>query len=296
MPPSPPRSRSRARPGCPARTRGPPPPARSPSTDPSRAPFRTLDRRLPLGYGATSPQILTRRLISARSPTNTEDRRAALERNRHRAARHGRHAARPALRQLFLAGSRARALCAAPRAVAGGGPREPRTALRRQAGHARLVLHRFLESRAVARRRGAEARSARARALPAGCRALPARRCTRATSIRCWSRTRIATCSKSRPSKRGWRATSGASSARTTSARRKNTREFWTQLQAQLAFDPARCLFVDDSIAVLNAARAHGIGQIFAISRPDSTQHARTIEGFATVERIEELLDVTFAG
>ena len=71
----------------------------------------------------------------------------------------------------------------------------------------------------------------------------------------------------------------------------KEHAEFWTQLQAHLALDPARCLFVDDSIAVLNAARAHGIGQIFAISRPDSTQHARAIEGFATVERIEELLD-----
>ena len=67
----------------------------------------------------------------------------------------------------------------------------------------------------------------------------------------------------------------------------KEHAEFWRQL----AFDPARCLLVDDSIAVLNAARTHGIGQIFAISRPDSTQHARAIEGFATVARIEELLD-----
>lgn len=66
--------------------------------------------------------------------------------------------------------------------------------------------------------------------------------------------------------------------------------EFWSQLQAQLAFDPARCLFVDDSIPVLNAARAHGIGHIFAITRPDSTQHARRIEGFAAVERVECLL------
>ena len=66
--------------------------------------------------------------------------------------------------------------------------------------------------------------------------------------------------------------------------------QFWSLLQAQLGFDPARCLFVDDSAPVLNAARAHGIGHIFAISRPDSTQHARQVEGFATVERIEELL------
>jgi HAD superfamily hydrolase (TIGR01509 family) len=71
----------------------------------------------------------------------------------------------------------------------------------------------------------------------------------------------------------------------------KEHAEFWTKLQAQLAYDPARCLFVDDSVTVLNAARAHGIGQIFAISRPDSTQHARIVDGFATVERIEQLLD-----
>ncbi len=66
--------------------------------------------------------------------------------------------------------------------------------------------------------------------------------------------------------------------------------QFWSQLQALLGFDPQRCLFVDDSIAVLNAARAHGIGHIFAITRPDSTQHAREIEGFPAVERVEELL------
>ena len=71
----------------------------------------------------------------------------------------------------------------------------------------------------------------------------------------------------------------------------KEHSHFWRQLQGHLAFDPARCLFVDDSVAVLNAARAHGIGHIFAITRPDSTQHARLIEGFAAVERVEELLE-----
>ena len=70
----------------------------------------------------------------------------------------------------------------------------------------------------------------------------------------------------------------------------KEQPQFWTLLQSELAFDPARCMFVDDSIAVLNAARTHGIGQIFAISRPDSTGAARAIAEFATVERIEELL------
>ena len=66
--------------------------------------------------------------------------------------------------------------------------------------------------------------------------------------------------------------------------------QFWSQLQAQLGFDARRCLFVDDSLPVLKAARAHGIGQIFAITRPDSTQHARQIADFPSVERVEELL------
>jgi putative hydrolase of the HAD superfamily len=70
----------------------------------------------------------------------------------------------------------------------------------------------------------------------------------------------------------------------------KEQPQFWSQLQTRLGFDPARCLFVDDSLPVLNAARAHGIGQIVAITRPDSTQHARNVAGFAAVERVELLL------
>jgi len=65
---------------------------------------------------------------------------------------------------------------------------------------------------------------------------------------------------------------------------------FWSQLQAHLGFDPQRCLFVDDSLPVLNAARAHGIGHIFAIARPDSTQHARRITDFPSVECVDQLL------
>ena len=65
---------------------------------------------------------------------------------------------------------------------------------------------------------------------------------------------------------------------------------FWLRLQAQLGFDPQRCLFVDDSLPVLKAARAHGIGQIFAITRPDSTQHPRQVADFAAVDSVEQLL------
>jgi putative hydrolase of the HAD superfamily len=65
---------------------------------------------------------------------------------------------------------------------------------------------------------------------------------------------------------------------------------FWQQLQAELHFDPARTLFVDDSRAVLEAARRHGIAHIVAISRPDSTLNAREVGEFMSVEAVAELL------
>jgi 5'-nucleotidase len=70
----------------------------------------------------------------------------------------------------------------------------------------------------------------------------------------------------------------------------KEHAQFWIALEAELRFDPARCVFIDDSLAVLRAARQHGIGQIFAIARPDSTLAARVVSEFAAIESVESLL------
>ena len=67
--------------------------------------------------------------------------------------------------------------------------------------------------------------------------------------------------------------------------------EFWTQLQAQLQFDPARTLFVDDSLAVLGAAQRHGIAHVFAITKPDTTLGIREVQGFLSVEQVSHLLE-----
>lgn len=66
--------------------------------------------------------------------------------------------------------------------------------------------------------------------------------------------------------------------------------DFWHRLRAELAFDPARTLFVDDSLAVLEAARAYGIGRLLCVSRPDSRQPEREVQGFATVPGFAALL------
>lgn len=70
----------------------------------------------------------------------------------------------------------------------------------------------------------------------------------------------------------------------------KEDARFWPSLQAQHPFDASRTLFADDSLAVLHAARAHGIREVIAIRHPDSTAAPRVIEGFRAVNRLPDLL------
>jgi HAD superfamily hydrolase (TIGR01509 family) len=66
--------------------------------------------------------------------------------------------------------------------------------------------------------------------------------------------------------------------------------QFWARLHAELGYSPANVLFVDDGLTVLRAARQHGIGQIFAVTHPDSTQDGRVIEEFPTIAGVADLL------
>jgi 5'-nucleotidase len=70
----------------------------------------------------------------------------------------------------------------------------------------------------------------------------------------------------------------------------KEHSQFWECLRADLRFEPASALFVDDSLAVLRAARRYGIGHIFGITHPDSTQEGRIIEEFPAVRAVVELV------
>ena len=72
----------------------------------------------------------------------------------------------------------------------------------------------------------------------------------------------------------------------------KEDQRFWQALQAAHPFDPQRALFADDSLPVLNAAKAFGIGQVIAMRRPDSTQPEREISGFVSVTTLSELLPI----
>jgi HAD superfamily hydrolase (TIGR01509 family) len=52
----------------------------------------------------------------------------------------------------------------------------------------------------------------------------------------------------------------------------KEQAEFWPLLRSRVEFDLATTVFIDDSLAVLDAAAEFGIEHIIAITRPDSSQ------------------------
>ncbi|MBC7982452.1 MAG: HAD-IA family hydrolase, partial [Candidatus Obscuribacterales bacterium] len=65
---------------------------------------------------------------------------------------------------------------------------------------------------------------------------------------------------------------------------------FWQRLQREHYFDPARTLFIDDSLPVLRAAREFGIARVVAVTHPDSQLKQRECEEFPAVTRVVNLL------
>lgn len=72
----------------------------------------------------------------------------------------------------------------------------------------------------------------------------------------------------------------------------KENPRFWQALDLRGVYEPGRSLFVDDSLPVLRAARLHGIGQVFAVARPDSTQPPHVVREFPAVHSVLDLLPV----
>lgn len=70
----------------------------------------------------------------------------------------------------------------------------------------------------------------------------------------------------------------------------KEAQAFWDALQADLALDPARALFIDDTLPILRSARAYGIGHLLAVREPDSRKGHKDTEEFEAVDDFRELL------
>ncbi|CAM3608409.1 GMP/IMP nucleotidase YrfG [Pseudomonas reidholzensis] len=71
----------------------------------------------------------------------------------------------------------------------------------------------------------------------------------------------------------------------------KESEQFWDALQADIGFDPARSLFIDDTLAILRSAQRFGVGHLLAVRQPDSKSAPRDTQEFAAVEDYRELLE-----
>ena len=70
----------------------------------------------------------------------------------------------------------------------------------------------------------------------------------------------------------------------------KEDQAFWERLQRAHPFEPRATVLIDDSLAVLRAARSYGIAQLIAITKPDSTRPEKVVEDFAAVTDLRELM------
>ena len=67
---------------------------------------------------------------------------------------------------------------------------------------------------------------------------------------------------------------------------------FWQKLQRVEPFDTARTLLIDDSLAVLRAARGYGLRHLLAVHYPDSRGDKRQVDEFAAINGFADLLPV----
>jgi putative hydrolase of the HAD superfamily len=70
----------------------------------------------------------------------------------------------------------------------------------------------------------------------------------------------------------------------------KESPAFWHALDRHEPFDRQRTLLIEDSLAVLAAARDYGVRHTLAIRRPDSREPARDIADFTAIDGVFELV------
>jgi 5'-nucleotidase len=70
----------------------------------------------------------------------------------------------------------------------------------------------------------------------------------------------------------------------------KENAAFWPRLKALEEFSLPRTLFIDDSLPVLESARAYGIAHLRAVRCPDSGAPPQATGDFAAIDGVAELL------
>ncbi len=69
---------------------------------------------------------------------------------------------------------------------------------------------------------------------------------------------------------------------------------FWQRLREVQEFDPRRTLLVDDSLAVLDAARDFGIRHLLAVRKPDSRQPAKDVGDYQAIDGFHQIMPIGY--
>lgn len=70
----------------------------------------------------------------------------------------------------------------------------------------------------------------------------------------------------------------------------KEQPEFWERLVSHTGLNLGRCLFIDDTAAVLESARACGVGQVIGVTKPDSSRPINFYQEFTALESYEAIM------
>ena len=70
----------------------------------------------------------------------------------------------------------------------------------------------------------------------------------------------------------------------------KESPQFWDALHAHIGFDPARSLFIDDTLPILRSAGRYGVKHLLAVREPDSRKGPKDTEEFAALEDYRALI------
>ena len=71
----------------------------------------------------------------------------------------------------------------------------------------------------------------------------------------------------------------------------KEEQLLWQRLEQHLKFDKSKTLFIDDSLAILDAARQFGIAYLYGIAQPDSQQAPRKMTPYFALDHFSQLMN-----
>lgn len=71
----------------------------------------------------------------------------------------------------------------------------------------------------------------------------------------------------------------------------KESPQFWSALKDDIGFEPARSLFIDDTLPILRSARDFGVGHLLAVREPDSRAGPKDTQEFEALEDYRALME-----